>query len=284
MSFEIQELPDVIRVIVLLNLSKGTIMPKTSLKRRIDKVCTGYACLKMSELEEALQEMASEGLINDNNGIVQLTEQGLKLGKEWKSLLLKKEPILEVVAGLVDGSITALVVILSAFIAAFTSALSPAQTVFAAFLTLSAVAITNFSSFLLGGITEDLADINTLETLMNFSLSDIPDKKERTKSLLVVKKLFTLLSKEIHRSNVYAAITCGTTTFVTGCIPIITYILLSSPLGIILSLTMIGVIVGIFLVRYRSKKTRVNWKTTLVETIGIVVIATFASLLLGIMA
>lgn len=284
MSFEIQELPDVIRVIVLLNLSKGTTVSKTSLKRRIDKVCTDYACIKMSELEEALKEMASEGLIKDNNGTVRLTKQGRKLGKEWESLLLKKEPILEVVAGLVDGSITALVVILSASIAAFTSALSPTQTVFAAFLTLSAVAITNFSSFLLGGITEDLADIRTLQTLMNFSLSDIPDKKERTKSLLVVKKLFSLLNKEIHRSNVFAAVICGATTFGAGCIPIITYLLLSSPIDIILSLIIVSVVVGIFLVRYRSKKTRVNWKTTLVETIAIVVIATVASLLLGFMA
>jgi hypothetical protein len=231
----------------------------------------------MSELEKALKEMASEGLIIDNDDTVQLTEQGLKLGKEWESLLLKKEPILEIVAGLVDGSITGLVVILSAFIAALTAK----AVIFAAFLTLTAVAITNFSSFLLGGITEDLADIMTLQNLMNYSLSDIPDKKERDKSLLLVKKLFTLLDKEIHRSNLYAAIICGTTTFLAGSIPIITYIALSSPLNMVLSLTMVAVITGVFLVRYRSKKTRVNWKITLYETIAIVVIATIASLLIG---
>lgn len=277
MSFEIQELPDVIRVIVLLNLSKGTSILKSSLKRRIDKVCASYVCIEMSELEKALKEMASEGLIIDNDGMVQLTEQGLKLGKEWESLLLKKEPIFEIVAGLVDGSITGLVVILSAFIAALTAK----AVIFAAFLTLTTVSITNFSSFLLGGITEDLADIMTLQTLMNYSLSDIPDKKERDKSLLLVKKLFTLLNKEIHRSNLYAAIICSTTTFLAGSIPIITYIALSSPLNIILSLTMVAVITGVFLVRYRSKKTRVHWKITLYETIAIVVIATIASLLIG---
>jgi hypothetical protein len=276
-SFEIQELLDVIRVIVLLNLSKGTRMPKSSLKRRIDKVCATYACIEMSELEKALKEMASEGLIIDNDDTVQLTEQGLKLGKEWESLLLKKEPIFEIVAGLVDGSITGLVVILSAFIAALTAK----AVIFAAFLTLTAVSITNFSSFLLGGITEDLADIMTLQTLMNYSLSDIPDKKERDKSLLLVKNLFTLLNKEIHRSNLYAAIICSTTTFLAGSIPIITYIALSSPLNIILSLTMVAVIAGVFLVRYRSKKTRVHWKITLYETIAIVAIATIASLLIG---
>ena len=131
MSFEIQELLDVIRIMVLLDLSKGTKMPKSSLKRRIDKVCVTYACIEMSELEKALKEMSSEGLIIDNDDTVQLTPQGLKLGKEWESLLLKKEPILEIVAGLVDGSITGLVVILSAFIAALTRNAA----IFAAFLT-----------------------------------------------------------------------------------------------------------------------------------------------------
>jgi VIT1/CCC1 family predicted Fe2+/Mn2+ transporter len=276
-AFEIQDLPDVIRVIVLLNLSKGKQMRKSMLKRRLDKVCIGYTCVEMSELEKALKEMASEELIIEHNDTVQLTQQGLKLSKEWKSLLLKKEPILEVVAGLVDGSITGIVVILSAFIAALAAQVA----IFAAFLTLSAVAITNFSSFLLGGITEDLADIMTLQNLMNYSLSDIPDKKERDKSLFLIKKLFVLLNKEIHRSNLYAAIICGTTTFLAGSIPIITYIVLPSPLDLILSLTIVAVIVGIFLVRYRSKRTRVNWKITFFETIVIVIIATIASLILG---
>ena len=276
-SFEIQELPDVIRVIVLLNLSKGNRVRKSTLKRRIDKVCVSYTCIEMTELDDALQEMNSEGLIKENNEWVQLTKQGVKLSKEWESLLLKKEPILEVVAGLVDGSITGIVVILSAFIAALTAQV----TIFAAFLTLSAVAITNFSSFLLGGITEDLADIMTLQNLMNYSVSDIPDKKERDKSLFLIKKLFVLLDKEIHRSNLYAAIICGTTTFLAGSIPIVTFILLPSPLDVILSLSIVAVIVGIFLVRYRSKKTRVNWKITFFETIAIVFIATVVSLILG---
>jgi VIT1/CCC1 family predicted Fe2+/Mn2+ transporter len=276
-SFEIQELPDVIRVVVLLNLAKGNKILKTMLKHRIDKVCASYTCIEMGELEKALKEMSSEGLIVEHNGAVQLTKQGKRMSKEWESLLLKKEPIMEIVAGLVDGSITGIVVILSAFIAALTAQL----TIFAAFLTLSAVAITNFSSFLLGGITEDLADIMTLQNLMNYSVSDIPDKKERDKSLFLIKKLFVLLDKEIHRSNLYAAIICGTTTFGAGSIPIITFIVLPSPIDAIISLTIVAVIVGIFLVRYRSKKTRVNWKVTFFETIAIVIIATVASLILG---
>ena len=282
MGFDIQELPDVIRIVVLLNLSKGHRIQKATLKRRIDKVCVSLACIDMNELEKALKEMASEGLIKEQDDTVQLTDQGLKLGKEWESLLLKKEPILEIVAGLVDGSITGIVVILSAVIAAFVgNPLTLNATIFAAFLTLSAVAITNFSSFLLGGITEDLADIMTLRNLMNYSLRDIPDKSERDKSLLLVKRLFSVLDKEIHRSNLYAATICGTTTFLAGSIPIVTYIALLPPLNVILSLTVVAAIVGVFLVRYRSKKTRVHWKITLAETLAIVAVAAVASLILG---
>ncbi len=285
MAFEIQDLPDVIRVIVLLNLSKGAKIKKSVLKGKIDRVCVSYTCVEMSELDKSLKEMRNEGLLREDGEYVQLTTQGQKLGKEWESLLLKKEPIMEVVAGLVDGSVTSLVVILSAFIATFAGTSTflgnPNAVVFAAFLTLSAVAITNFSSFLLGGITEDLADIMTLQTLMNYSLSDIPDKKERDKSLILVQKLFTLLGKEIHRSNLYAAIICGTTTFVAGIIPIAAYLLLPPVFNIVVSLALVVAIVGIFLVRYRSKKTRVNWKVTLAETLAIVIIATVASLILG---
>ena len=67
MAFEIQELPDVIRIIVLLNLSKGKPMPKMALKRRIDRVCSSLACVDMNELEKALKEMTAEGLIIDNS-------------------------------------------------------------------------------------------------------------------------------------------------------------------------------------------------------------------------
>jgi hypothetical protein len=254
-------------------------MNKSTLKRRIDRVCVSLACISMDELNNALKGMSLEGLIIEQDDTVKLTVEGIKLGKEWESLLLKKDPILEVVAGLVDGSITGIVVTLSAFIAA----LETRTIIFAALLTLSAVAITNFSSFLLGGITEDLADIMTLQNLMNYSLDDIPDKAERAKSLMLVKRLFTVLDKEIHRSNLVAAIICGTTTFVAGIIPIAAYIFLlgESPLNLIVSLAIVGTVVGVFLVRYRSKKTRVNWKITLTETVVIVIIATIASLLLG---
>ena len=277
LGFEIQELPDIIRVIVLLNLSKGEASDKSVLKKQIDKVCTDYVCVEMSDVDKTLDGMASDGLIRSDNGSVRLTEQGIKLGKEWQSLLLKKEPILEVVAGLVDGSITGLVVIISAFVAK----LSITAAAFAGFLTLVAVAITNFSSFLLGGITEDLADMLTLQTLMNYSLSGIADGKERDKSLMLVEHLFTVLHREISRSNVTAAIICGSTTFAAGIIPMLTYLLLPKPFDVVLSLAIIATVVGVFLVRYRSRRTNVHWKVTLIQTVAIVVIATVVSLLIG---
>ena len=285
MSFEIQDLPDVIKVIALINLSKGIKLEKSVIKKKIDHIFVNHACINTSEFDKALKEMATENLIEEKAQYIYLTPQGQKLGREWESLLLKKEPIMEVVAGLVDGSITSLVVILSAFIATLTATSTflsnqPAV-IFAAFLTLSAVAITNFSSFLLGGITEDLADIRTLQNLMNYSLSDNPDKKERYKSLVLVQNLFILLGKQIHRSNIYAATICGVTTFVAGIIPIATYLVLPPYYNVVISLFIVSTIVGVFLVRYRSKKTRVNWKVTLAETLAIVVIATVASLLLG---
>ena len=277
MSFEIQELPDVIRVIVLLILGEEHDMQRSLLKMRIDKICRGHAYVEMNDLDKALKEMASEGLVHAEDDLVQLTEQGSRLGREWRSLLLKKEPILEVVAGITDGSVTGLVVILSAFVAG----LAVSTALFAALLTLAAVAITNFSSFLLGGITEDLADMMTLQSLINYSLSDIPDRKEREKSLTLVKHLFTILHKEISRSNLYAAVICGATTFLAGSVPLTAYLMLPEPFDVILSLGIVGSALGVFLVRYRSKRTKVHWKITLFETAIIVIIAVAASLLLG---
>jgi VIT1/CCC1 family predicted Fe2+/Mn2+ transporter len=96
-----------------------------------------------------------------------------------------------------------------------------------------------------------------------------------------VRRLFTILHKDIHRSNLIAAVICGTTTFLAGSIPIVLFIVLPTPINIILSLSVVAVVIGIFLVRYRSKKTRVHWKITLYETIAIIAVAIVASLLIG---
>jgi VIT1/CCC1 family predicted Fe2+/Mn2+ transporter len=116
---------------------------------------------------------------------------------------------------------------------------------------------------------------------MNYSLSDIPDGAEREKSLMLVKRLFMVLHKEISRSNLFAAIICGTTTFLAGIVPILTYFILPAPFHIVVSLAIVGTVVGVFLVRYRSRWSKVHWKVTLLETAVIVAIAVIASLLIG---
>ncbi|MEM3640587.1 MAG: hypothetical protein QXH37_01505 [Candidatus Bathyarchaeia archaeon] len=53
------------------------------------------------------------------------------------------------------------------------------------------------------------------------------------------------------------------------------------PFDIILSLGIVAAIIGVFLVRYRSEKTKVHWRITLTETVFIIAIAVIASLLIG---
>ena len=66
-----------------------------------------------------------------------------------------------------------------------------------------------------------------------------------------------------------------------GIIPIAKYLVLLLYFNIVVSLVEVTIISGVFLVRYRLKKTRVNWKITLAETIAIVIIATIVSIVLG---
>lgn len=277
MSFEIQELPDLIRLIVLLSLKRGDYLTKPQLKTKAEKYLAQDTSIEMSDLDEALHEMASEGLIAEYNEKFTLTSEGIRLSGKWKDLLAREEPILEVVAGVTDGTITGLVVILSAFLAQ----LSTNLTLWTALLSLAAVAITNFSSFLLGGKTEDLADLSTLKTLMEYSVNDIPDKEERKKSLKIVKHLSSILRGERTRTNLVAASICSVTTFLAGIIPITVFLSFPTPLNLGLSLPIIGLQVVIFLIHYRSERSKVHWKTSLFETLLIIAIAVVASLLLG---
>ncbi|MGQ9781263.1 MAG: VIT1/CCC1 transporter family protein [Nitrososphaeria archaeon] len=277
MSFEVQELPDLIKIITLVRLGDGKSLEKDMLNRRIEKTCRGYVCIDIKDVNKALEELTSEGLIVNHGGRLKPTEKGLRISKEWQNLLLAREPIMETVAGLTDGSITGLVVILSTILAGLT----PTVAAFAAILSLTSVAITNFSSFLLGGKTEDIADLLTLENLIHYSLSDIPDKTERDRSLKLAESLFIILKRERGRTNYLSALTSGTTTFLAGIIPIIAFLTIPTPLGTITSLSIVAAVVLIFLVRYRSRKTKIHWKTTLVETTVIIAVAVLASLLIG---
>ncbi len=278
MSFEIQELPDVIKIVTLLNLQHTKKASRKYLVDRLNRICGRDVCITAVEFDEALAEMVKEGLVTvDAKSVIELTHSGMLLSGEWENLLVGEEPILETITGLTDGSITGLVVILSSYL----TNLDTSHTIFATLLTLASVALTNFSSFFLGGKTEDLSDMISLQRIINFSLHDIPDKEEREKSLRLVARLFKAFRKDLNRSNMKAAVVSGVTTFLAGIIPIGLYIYLPSPLDIMISLGFVAVVVGVFLVSYRSKKTRVNWKATFIETLVILVIAVTASLLLG---
>jgi hypothetical protein len=277
LSFEIQELLDVIKIITLIRLTDGEHLDKNSLKSQLDHYCEGYICVEIKDVDEALNELDSEGLVVEQNNELKPTERGIQLGKEWQKLLLKREPILEIVAGLTDGSIASLVVILSTLLAGLTASIAA----FAAVLSLTSVAVTNFSSFLLGGRTEDVADLLTLKNLMDYSLSDIPDRVEREKSLRLVEHMFTLLHRERGRTNLFSALISGITTFIAGIIPIVAFLVLPQPFNLIASLGVVTAIAGIFLVRYRSQRTKTHWGITLIETIVIIAVAVIASLLIG---
>lgn len=278
MSFEIQELPDVIKIVTLLDLQDKKRDTKKHLVERLARICGQGMSISAAEYDEALAEMVAEGLVTVTpTGIVELTNSGLLLSGEWENLFVGAEPVLETITGLTDGSITGLVVILSSYL----TNLDTSHTIFATLLTLASVALTNFSSFFLGGKTEDLSDMISLQRIINYSLHDIPDKVEREKSLRLVTRLFNAFRKDLNRSNMKAAVVSGLTTFFAGIIPISLYLYLPSPIDIIASLGFVALVVGVFLVRYRSKKTRVNWKITFIETVIILIIAVTASLLLG---
>ena len=278
MSFEIQELPDVIKIVTLLNLQQKKSAPKRQLKDNLDHVCGKDLCVETSDFDEALEDMVSEGLvIVGPKDEVALTSSGELISGEWENLFVGEEPILEIVSGLTDGCITSLVVIISSQL----TNLETSHTIFATLLTLASVSLTAFSSFFLGGKTEDLSDMISLQRIINFSLHDIPDKEDREKSLRLVSRLFRMFRKDLNRSNIWAAVISGVTTFFAGIVPIGLYLYLPRPFGLMVSLSFVAFVVGAFLVRYRSKKTRVHWKITLAETIVILIIAVAASLILG---
>jgi len=223
LSFEIQEFPDIIRVIILLSGKRR--VRKSILKEQINKICEPYTFIEASDLDRTLMKMVSEGLIQVKGDDAQLTKQGLELSREWRRLFLKREPVIETVAR---------------------------------------------------------ADINSLQKLINHSLSDIPDRRERERSFKLTERLFNLIQIEIRKSNVYSAILCSAVTLLSGGIPVAIYLFLTGVLGLSFSLALIGLTLCIFLAIYRSKVMRIHWKTILLETIMIVLIAVVASLLISI--
>jgi hypothetical protein len=276
LALEVQELADTIKIVIMLNLKEGAAIDKTALNSKVTKFI-GCSCIESKDFEEALSELRREGIIDKDDHSIRLTKQGVSISGVWKNLLFKTDPVTEIVAGLTDGSISGLIVIITAVLAG----LSAPVVALAAVLTLAAVAMTNFSSFLLGGKTEDIADLLAIRSLIDYSLSDMPNKSSRDKSYYIIKSLFKVLNRQITKSNLYAALMCGITTLMAGAIPIAFYYFLPTPFDIIVSLGFVGMVVVVFLVRYRSKKSKTPLKLVLFETVGLILIATVISLLIG---
>jgi hypothetical protein len=260
-----------------LTLKREDYLTKHQVKQKVEIYLENNTFIESLDFDEALDEMISENLIVKDNGRYILTDNGIRLSEKWKDLLNKREPILELIAGLTDGTITGLVIVISAFIAQ----LSTHITTWAAMLSLASVATTNFSSFMLGGKTEDIADALSIEDLMKYSVSDISDKVERRKSLNLIKHLFSILKQESTRTNFFSAATCGVMTFLAGITPVAAFLTLPPPLNVLFSFLMAGA-VTLFLIRYRSEKSKVRWKVTVLETLLVMTIAIIASLLIGI--
>ncbi len=276
MSFEIQELPDIIKLVILLSFNREESLTRSQLKNKLEHYLERRGSIDLADLEEALEELISEGLIVKLNGKYGLTKEGVKLSSKWRSLLTSRSPILEFIAGLTDGAVTGLVIVFSAFLAH----LALKTVIYSSILTLTAVSITNFSSFLLGGKTEDIANALSFKTLVEFSLRDISDKAERRKSFKLVKRLFSILKKEISKTNFLSAATGAITTFASGIVPVAAFIFLKTPLNIFFSLIALSVIV-VFLIYYRVKKSKEKWKTTVSETLLILTLASIASLMIS---
>lgn len=279
MAFHPQDINDLIKVIVLINFDKSGESYTEQLHKRLNKFLGREPLQRVShyDLNQTLDEMTREGLARIEGERVSLSERGKMLSREFKSLLFKREPILEITAGISEGSIAGLIVIVSAYAAS----LGRAAILYAAVLTITAVALTGITSLILGGKTEDLADLITLRRLMEHDLKRIGDEEERERSLLLIKDLFDVLKAEINRSNISSAAFYVTTCVFAGLLPVALDILLPQPLGIIASMSFVLVVVGIILLRYRSKKTQTHWKFLILETFGLIIASVLVSLLLG---
>lgn len=279
MTFQPQDINDLIKVIVLINFDKSGESLREQLHRRLNKFLGREPLQRVShnDFNETIDEMVLEGLASVNGDRISLSERGKSLSREFKSLLFKREPILEITAGITEGSIAGLIVIVSAYAAN----MGRAAVLYAAVLTITAVALTGITSLLLGGKTEDLADLITLRRLMEHDLRQIDDKDERTRSLLLIKDLFNVLRNEITKSNISSTLFYMVMCISSGLLPIGLDIFLPQPFGLAVSLTFVSAVVGVFLLRYRSKKTQTHWKFLIVETFGLIIAAVIISLMLG---
>ena len=113
-----EELPDVIKIVTLLELQNKKREPlRTSLVSKLDKICGRDICITPTEFDDAMVEMAAEGLVVVTpEGIVELTRQRTPPKRGVGEPLRRRRTVFQTITGLTDGSITGLVVILSSYL------------------------------------------------------------------------------------------------------------------------------------------------------------------------
>ena len=109
MSFKVQELLDIIKLVTLLELQGKKNASKTQFKDRLSHICVRDMCIDISELNKALSEMVAKKLIILNDGTVSLTSSGELLAGKWENSFVSEELMLEVISGLTDSCITSLI-------------------------------------------------------------------------------------------------------------------------------------------------------------------------------
>ena len=134
--------------------------------------------------------------------------------------------------------------------------------------------------FLLG-VTEELADVIMLQTLMSYSLSDIPDMREREKSLTLMKHSFVVLQKSHRPFKPFCSFDLWNNKLRCRCRANSGLLVLPRPLDIFLSLVIVVAVTVFFLARYRPRRPKVHWNIMLLERAVIVTLAVIASLLMG---
>lgn len=279
MSFEIRELADLIELTILLSIYKKGLYSKEALETKVEKYLQKSFDITASDLGEALHDMKARGLIEKVDEKYRLTDLGLRIGEEWKDLLTERRPTFEITVGMLEGIAGSLLLILTTFLLGMARTLS-FITIFLGIISLS---ITNVSSTIVGGKTEDIEDALSLKNLIQYSVNNVPDKKERKRSQQYISSLFNVLRSEISQHTTFKALIAGGATLMAGLAPLVPFMLLPNSMGLIFAFIIIGFLISI-LVYFRSTVMKIHWTTILRETILVIALVIIVSLVVSVYA
>ncbi len=79
MSFEIQDLPDLIRIMTLIRFGNRQSLDKQETNNWVIRFCTPTACIEDIDFDTTMTEMTSEGLIIQDSKRITLTEARIQI-------------------------------------------------------------------------------------------------------------------------------------------------------------------------------------------------------------